>query len=92
MISPRVRGRVPGSGYPHLALCKILTSRTVAIGCVNASTPEVSVLELVEAPRLCDHVTGSKPATVPLRPGQPGRRVRDDRWGVDVNTDVEHGL
>ena len=126
--------------------------RIVPTGRVDVSTPEVTVLDLVEAPRLGaglsnvatiigdlisddvldieklandaqgypmsvaqraghlidfmaselelavdtralhDHVTGSKSATVPLRPGQPGRRVRDDRWGIDVNTDVEHDL
>jgi len=126
--------------------------RIVPTGRVNVSTPEVTVLDLVEAPRLGaglsnvatvigdlisddvldieklasdalgypmsvaqraghlidfmaselqlavdtralhDHIAGSKPATVSLRPGQPGRGVRDDRWGVGVNTDVEHDL
>lgn len=126
--------------------------RIVPTGRVNVSTPEVTVLDLVEAPRLGaglsnvatvigdlisddlldiekmsidaqgypmsvvqrtgylidfmahelglatdtkslhDHVTGSKPTTVPLRTGRPGRGVRNDRWRVDINTDVEHDL
>lgn len=126
--------------------------RIVPTGRVNVSTPEVTVLDLVEAPRLGaglsnvatvigdlisydlldieklandargypmsvvqragylidfmareleltadskplnDHVSGSTPTTVLLRPDQPGRGVRDDRWRVDVNTDVEHDL
>jgi predicted transcriptional regulator of viral defense system len=126
--------------------------RIVPTGRVNVSTPEVTVLDLVETPRLGaglsnvatvigdlisdeildveklandatgyptsvvqragylidfmatelelavetkavhDYVSGSKPTTVPLRPGQPNRGVRDDRWRVDVNTDVEHDL
>lgn len=126
--------------------------RIVPTGRVNVSTPEVTVLDLVEAPRLGaglsnvatvigdlisdnildiekltsdakgypmsvaqrvgylldlmageleltpdskalhDLVTRSKPTTVPLRPGQPGSGVRDDRWRVDVNTDIEHDL
>lgn len=126
--------------------------RIVPTGRVNVSTPEVTVLDLVEAPRLGAglsnvatvigdlisddllaieklasdalgypmsvvqrtgylidfmaleleltvdtnalhvHVAESKPTTVPLRTGQPGRGVRNDRWRVDVNTDVEHDL
>jgi predicted transcriptional regulator of viral defense system len=126
--------------------------RIVPTGRVTVSTPEVTVLDLVEAPRLGaglsnvatvigdlisddlldvdklvseargypmsvvqragylidfmaselelttdtkalhDHVAGSRPTAVPLRPGQPASGLRDDRWRVDVNTDVDHDL
>jgi predicted transcriptional regulator of viral defense system len=126
--------------------------RIVPTGRVNVSTPEVTVLDLVEAPRLGaglsnvatiigdlisddlldieklasdaqgyptsvvqragylidfmaseldlttdtralhDHVTGSELTTVALRPGQPSGKIRNDRWRVEVNTDVEHDL
>jgi predicted transcriptional regulator of viral defense system len=126
--------------------------RIVPTSRVNVSTPEITVLDLVEAPRLGaglsnvatvigdlisddlldidklasdaqgypmsvvqragylidfmaselelttdsktlhEHLTRSKPTTVALRPDQPASGIRDDRWRVDINTDVEHDL
>lgn len=46
----------------------------------------------VDSRSLHDYVTDAKPSVVRLRPDQPPRFDIDDRWFVDINTDIEHDL
>ncbi|MEO6653268.1 MAG: hypothetical protein ABIP17_11485 [Ilumatobacteraceae bacterium] len=41
---------------------------------------------------LHQRVTEARLSTQRLRPDEPGRSHVDDRWRIDVNTDIEHDL